>query len=147
MQNITILLLASLLICGCQKEEQPQGIAGTFRYALLQASDCEDPSSNYSLQFTDHDCITDSGIEFCQEGTMQFSSDGRVTSSLKMHRTFAGFGSTLRHNGSGTYILNGQRLTVCIHSCEDYEIIGGDLVGIAQVQGKCTGKIILSPIR
>ena len=117
-----ILFTAFLLFTSCGEEEgsDPGSLPGSYKIIKLVLSSCDDPELNTNLDFSDSDCITELGIEFCLDGTLTLSQNGTLTASF----TLDALGFSESTTESGTYTVEGNSITFCDNSndCETGEI-------------------------
>ena len=142
MKKISFLILM-LAAVSCSKDNcSGTELAGSYTFYSIEAFDCSNPSSNYAMSFSSANCATAHGYEYCTSGSMNFSADGTVTSTLSLKENFSGLGFGRNFNGVGTYVKNGSNITVCVNGCSDFRIQGNRLMS-ESVSSNCSGRVEL----
>ena len=113
-----IFFISFLMFTSCGEDEgnDPASLSGSYKIIKLVLSNCDDPDLNTNLDFSDNDCVTELGIEFCLDGTLTLSDNGTLTASF----TLSALGFSDSTTESGTYTVDGNSITFCDSSndCE-----------------------------
>lgn len=123
-RNLFLGITCILLCFGCSEEDD--SLSGSYRLTALSQSNCPNSAENFELSFIDESCDTAGGIEFCESGTINFSSDGNFTSTVRLNAP--AFGDLFNLNGTGTYVANGNTVTLCSPDCSDFTLSGNKLI-------------------
>ncbi len=147
MRDLLIICLSIVLLASCSKDDDDDGtsLVGAYNFDRIEANNCAVQGLSYVLDFDGDECATATGIEFCQDGTMNFAADGTVTSTLTLMDNITGIPG-ISFNGEGTYVLNDNMLSVCINNiCTDFEVDDDQIIAEESVSG-CEGRVVLEKI-
>jgi len=129
--KFAVVFTLSFLIISCSKDDD--SLSGTYELSTTTAT-CGNNSE--TLNFDEDGCDTSGGIEYCESGILNFSSDGTFTSTIRL--TAPALGDLFSINGSGTYVANGNIVTLCFPGdCTDFRMNGNNLVASVPTNG-CT---------
>lgn len=133
MNNLRLLisLLCFILVFACSKDDD--SLSGTYELSTMMAT-CSNGSE--TLNFDQDGCDTSGGIEYCESGTLNFSAGGTFTSTIRLFAP--ALGELFSINGSGSYVANGNIVTLCFPGdCTDFTMNGNNLVASVPTNG-CT---------
>jgi hypothetical protein len=108
MVRLLLMVLTTLLIISCKKDDPKDLIIGSWQASALTTTSCTNPEDNQNLTFT-AGCFTENsfGVKICINTT--FSPNGTYEFIFKT----TVFGSTETDIDQGTYSINGNTLTLC----------------------------------
>lgn len=127
---LSIFLVIGLLFTSCGKDEDTNDLSGSYKITSLKVENCTDPEENISFEFDDDGCFIEQSLQICVDGDWVFTN-GNYTLSLNL--TFDGNAIADPQNTSGTYELDGSKITLCDGGtdCEEASIrFNGDEITI-----------------
>lgn len=102
-----VFLSLGLMFFGCG--DDAGDVSGTYDIIFLSTSQCDDPDLNGSYDLESDNCVMESGIELCIEGTFTLASNGSFNGSF----TITTLGFTISEAFTGTYTVDGNNITIC----------------------------------
>lgn len=102
------LMALGLFFSSCGSDDE--SVDGTYKMLSFTTTNCADPDENISFDFSANDgCVTIAGVEVCGQGTLTLNTDNTFSYSF----TLSGAGLSETSNGSGTYSVDGNQITIC----------------------------------
>jgi hypothetical protein len=139
MKQLMILVFVCSGLIACSDESD--SISGTYMMRELSQSACNNNGSNFTLDFGNSNCDTVDGLEYCESGSMNFAADGTVTSTIRLSSEI--LGTLFSINGTGTYVANGNNVTICLPDCSDFTMSGNILRATDMGIGGCDVNFVL----
>ena len=135
MKLFHLLFALTLIICfsSCGDDEMPMdtmeepSIAGTYEVSSLTTTACNDDVNNGSLTFNSDGTGNLGGLVVQRTGLLNLSDDGKMTNTTKITLIITEE-DLVSINTTGTYIANGNTITLCSPDCSDFSIEGNSII-------------------